>query len=45
MISGYVDESENVFCADCWKMTKAIGGAARLLRWLQPPYFAADRFI
>lgn len=31
MISGYTDDGDNVFCAECWKKAKAAGGAASVL--------------
>ena len=31
MMTGYVDEKENVFCTECWTKAKAPGGAARML--------------
>ena len=52
MITGYVDESENVFCADCWKKAKAIGGAARMLDAIdstnpddQTPFWVVDNCV
>ena len=36
MITGYVDEKENVFCTECWSKAKALGGAARMLDTIDP---------
>lgn len=36
MITGYMDEDDNVFCVECWTRAKAIGGAASVLDTIDP---------
>jgi hypothetical protein len=36
MITGYVDEDDNVLCPECWKRAKAISGPASALDTIDP---------
>jgi len=52
MISGYVDEKENVFCTECWLKAKTLGGAARMLDTIdsvnpddQTPFWVVDKCV
>ena len=36
MITGYLDGDDNVFCTDCWRTAKAIGGAVSVLDTIDP---------
>jgi hypothetical protein len=52
MITGYIDDSDNVFCIDCWTKAKAIGGAASVLDTVDPeepedttPFWVVDKCV
>jgi hypothetical protein len=52
LITGYMDDHDNVFCVDCWKKTKPIGGAVSMLDTFDPadpgdktPFWVVDKCV
>jgi hypothetical protein len=52
LITGYMDDNENVFCVDCWRKAKPIGGAVCMLDTVDPadpddetPFWVVDKCV
>lgn len=52
MITGYMDENDNFFCADCWKKASAVVAPASILDTVDPespddptPFWVIDKCV